>query len=142
MHRKILLLVTLFCFTLCNVNAKTSESQTVTNTTVKETKTISTTTVASTEKLPTVILFYAKWCGYCKKMFPLFETLQAKYKGRVNFFYIDIDSQRGKELALQYRTKEGGIPDTQFYNAAGKLVDESMGALPMEKLEAGIKNIL
>jgi thiol-disulfide isomerase/thioredoxin len=93
-------------------------------------------------KKPTVILFYAQWCGYCKQMFPMFQELQPKYKDRVNFFYIDIDSEKGKALATQYRTKQAGVPDTQFYNAEGKLMEEFLGASPIERIETNIKNLL
>ena len=93
-------------------------------------------------KKPTVILFYAQWCGYCKKMFPMFQELQPKYKDRVNFFYIDIDSEKGRALATQYRTKQSGVPDTQFYSADGKLMEELLGLTPIERIEANIKSLL
>ena len=93
-------------------------------------------------KKPAVILFYAEWCGYCKEMFPLFRELQTKYQEEVNFFYIDIDSEKGKELAKQYRTKQNGVPDTQFYNKEGKLIEEFLGVSSMERLEASIKQLL
>lgn len=87
-------------------------------------------------------MFYANWCGYCKKMFPAFQTLQEKYNKEINFFYIDIDSARGAELARQYRTKQGGVPDTQFYDNAGNLVDEQLGAMPTEQLSAKVQSLI
>ncbi|MDD9897390.1 MAG: thioredoxin family protein [Candidatus Melainabacteria bacterium] len=86
------------------------------------------------EKKPSVIMFYANWCGYCKKMFPVFKELQAKYNNDINFFYIDIDTKRGGQLARQYRTKKGGVPDTQFYNAEGELLGERLGAIKPQEL--------
>ena len=79
-------------------------------------------------------MFYANWCGYCKKMFPVFKELQAKYNNDINFFYIDIDTKRGGQLARQYRTKKGGVPDTQFYNAEGELLGERLGAIKPQEL--------
>lgn len=87
-------------------------------------------------------MFYANWCGYCKKMFPTFRSLQEKYKQEINFFYIDIDTKRGGELAKQYRTKQGGVPDTLFYNSKGELLEEKLGAIAPAILTKKIESLL
>ena len=130
----LVLLLSLSSLTACNSSVPSKASKASSNSNL-------TGTTADSQK-PTVILFYAQWCGYCKQMFPMFQELQAKYKNDVNFFYIDIDSEKGKVLAKQYRTKQGGVPDTQFYNAQGKLIEEFLGATSRERIESNIKNIL
>ncbi len=132
--RTVTLITSLVTLTACN-NGITKQAK----------KAASTNELIGTDassKKPAVIMFYAQWCGYCKQMFPLFRELQAKYQKDVNFFYIDIDSERGKELAKQYRTKQNGVPDTQFYNKEGKLIEEFLGASSIERIEANIKNLL
>jgi thiol-disulfide isomerase/thioredoxin len=135
LSKTIAIVIFLFALTACNnsiskqASKASSRNELVTSTKAKS-------------KKPAVILFYAQWCGYCKQMFPLFQELQAKYQKDVNFFYIDIDSEKGKELALQYRTKQNGVPDTQFYNKEGKLMEEFLGASSIERIESNIKNLL
>ncbi len=46
---------------------------------------------------PSVIDFYATWCGPCKKVSPIMDELAKKYAGQVNFYKIDTDEE--KELA-------------------------------------------
>ena len=40
---------------------------------------------------PTVLSFTAKWCGPCKQMKPVLETLAQEYAGRVEITYVDTD---------------------------------------------------
>ncbi|MDA0771766.1 MAG: thioredoxin family protein [Cyanobacteria bacterium] len=114
------------------------------NNSVKSSETAKTDVTAriTSEKKPSVIMFYANWCGYCKKMFPTFRSLQEKYKQEINFFYIDIDTKRGAELARQYRTKQGGVPDTLFYNSQGELLEEKLGAIAPEILTKKVESLL
>ncbi len=134
MLKTIILIISLFSLSACNSIVTKQASKAASNNELIS---------SSVEgKKPAVILFYAQWCGYCKQMFPMFQELQAKYHKEVNFFYIDIDSERGQELAKQYRTKQNGVPDTQFYNKDGKLIEEFLGASTIERIESNIKNLL
>jgi thioredoxin 1 len=38
-----------------------------------------------------VVDFYATWCGPCKTMDPILKELVREYKGRVDFYKIDVD---------------------------------------------------
>lgn len=48
------------------------------------------------EKLA-IVDFNAKWCGPCRQLAPILDELAAEYKGKVEFYSIDID--QNKELA-------------------------------------------
>ncbi len=48
-------------------------------------------------KRPAVIDFNATWCGPCKQLKPVLEKLAAQYKGKVDFYSIDVD--QSPELA-------------------------------------------
>jgi len=43
---------------------------------------------------PTIIDFYAEWCGPCKKVAPIMDELAAEYTGKVNFYKIDTDKEQ------------------------------------------------
>lgn len=43
-------------------------------------------------KNPVIIDFYADWCGPCKKLAPIVDDLSKEYKGKIDFYKIDIDA--------------------------------------------------
>lgn len=90
---------------------------------------------------PSVVMFYAPWCGYCKMMFPVMQELQGKYK-QANFFYINIDDPDGRKLAQTYKGGLNGVPEVHFYNQKGLLISSALGARSKEVLEANMKSIL
>lgn len=76
------------------------------------------------EGLPTVIDFYATWCGPCKNIAPLFETLKEKYAGKANFVSVDVDADA--ETAARYHVE--AMPTFVFLDADGKEVNRLVGA--------------
>lgn len=68
-------------------------------------------TVEDYEKLlqsgePILIDYYAPWCGPCKKMEPILNTLTAEYKGKVTIIRINVDEAK----TLVKREKIENIP--------------------------------
>ena len=49
---------------------------------------------------PTIIDFYATWCGPCKRLSPIMEQLAKEYNGKVQFYKVDVDKER--ELATMF----------------------------------------
>lgn len=64
----------------------------------------------SESDLPLVIDFWADWCGPCKTMAPVFESLAAEFEPHVRFAKVDTDRER--ELAEYFRIST--IPTLSF----------------------------
>jgi thiol-disulfide isomerase/thioredoxin len=113
---------------------------------------------------PTVVNFFASWCTQCEAELPGFRTAVDKYKGKVNFVFINSnDPGNGKAMAKAhdllslpvardvgapdgsglYRSLggTGGMPITAFYDANGKVIDKSFGALIGPSLDTAIKRV-
>lgn len=50
-------------------------------------------------KRAAVVDFNATWCGPCRKLSPILEELAKQYKGKVDFYSIDVDAN--PELTAQ-----------------------------------------
>ena len=85
---------------------------------------------------PSIIDFYAEWCGPCKKISPILENLEEKYKN-VDFYKINVDDE--SNLAQLVHIKS--IPTLMVCkpNATPLLL---VGAYPKERIEAIINNII
>lgn len=72
---------------------------------------------------PTVVDFYADWCGPCRMVSPVIESLSESYEGRVNFAKVDTDANQ--ELASRYGIMS--IPTVMIFKN-GRVVDKLVGA--------------
>lgn len=79
---------------------------------------------ATDSNLPTVIDFYATWCGPCKMIAPLLDSIQQKYRGRLNVIRIDVDQDPA--TASSYGVSS--IPTFVFLNKEGKEMTRLVGA--------------
>ena len=75
--------------------------------------------------LPTVVDFWAPWCGPCRVIGPIVEKLSETYKDKVKFCKVNVDENQ--QLAANAGVQS--IPLLVFYKD-GKRVDESVGAVP------------
>ena len=76
---------------------------------------------------PTVVDFYADWCGPCRMVGPVIESLSREYAGRVNFAKVDTDANQS--LAARYDI--ASIPTVMIFKG-GRIVDRIIGAVPVQ----------
>ena len=79
---------------------------------------------------PAIIDFYATWCGPCKMMAPMVESLAGKYAGKIDFYKVDIDQE--PELASVFGIRS--IPTFLFIPMKGNPTMQ-MGAMQKEDFE-------
>ena len=84
-----------------------------------------------------IVDFYADWCGPCKVMEPVLETLARDYAGKVVFARFNVDTSSG----LAYRMGVTSIPTFMVY-LNGKPVQRIVGAVGRPGLEKVIMALL
>jgi protein disulfide-isomerase-like protein len=62
---------------------------------------------------PTFVMFYAPWCGHCKRAKPEFENFKKSYKGPIKVIAIDCEEPANKELAKKHNIQ--GYPTIRYY---------------------------
>ncbi len=87
--------------------------------------------------LPTLVDFWAVWCGPCKQIAPTVAALAEEYQGRLKVAKMDVDHHQ--IVPQQYGIKS--IPTLLIFKG-GKVVGQLVGAMPRSKLEAEIQKHL
>jgi thiol-disulfide isomerase/thioredoxin len=115
--------------------------------------------IAALRGYPIVANVWASWCGPCRFEFPTLQKLAARYGKRVAFIGVNSqDSDAAAETFLaeapvpypSYTDPDkglieslggvGGLPDTAFYDRAGKLVYLKQGPYTHDsELEADVR---
>ncbi|MBQ7941102.1 MAG: thioredoxin fold domain-containing protein [Muribaculaceae bacterium] len=79
---------------------------------------------------PAIVDIYATWCGPCRRLSPILEELAAEYRGKVDFYKIDLDKNRSLGDAFGVQS----IPMVIFFPLDGN-PQAIMGLYPKQELK-------
>jgi len=86
---------------------------------------------------PVLVDFWATWCAPCKAIAPIVEELAESYAGRIKIGKVNVDENQA--TPGQYGVR--GIPTLVLFKD-GKVVDQLVGAVPRNQLEALLEKAL
>lgn len=79
---------------------------------------------------PVLIDFYATWCGPCKAMTPIIDTVGQETKGQARVLKIDVD--KNQALAMKYGIQS--VPTLMIFHQ-GNAVWRQTGGLDKQSLK-------
>ena len=81
-----------------------------------------------------LIDFFAEWCMPCLIIAPIVDELSGKFKGKIKFGKVDIDSNK----ALAQKFDISSIPNLVLFKE-GKPIEHFVGMTSSEELEEKLK---
>ncbi len=79
---------------------------------------------------PTLVDFYAEWCGPCKTMKPILEQVKKEIGSNAKIITVDVD--RNQNAAQVYKVK--GVPTLIIFKK-GKVVWRQSGVVGLNQLK-------
>ena len=86
---------------------------------------------------PTLVDFFATWCGPCKMMHPILEKLKEKIGDSASIIKVDVD--KNQELSAQFRVQS--VPTLIIFKD-GEVKWRAAGVHTAEDLEAKLKEFM
>jgi thioredoxin 1 len=79
---------------------------------------------------PVLVYFWASWCGPCRLMAPVVNTIAAEYGDRLKVVKMEVDPN--PDAVAKYKVE--GVPALRLFKA-GEVIETSEGAINKQKVE-------
>ena len=86
---------------------------------------------------PVLVDFWAIWCGPCKAIAPIVDSLAATYAGKLKVAKVNVDENGATPSRYGIR----GIPTLLFFKG-GKVTDQVVGYVPQNVIEEKVQRLL
>lgn len=87
--------------------------------------------------VPTLVDYWAEWCGPCKMIAPILDEAAQEYQGRVTIAKLNVDDN--PDTAAKFGVR--GIPTLMLFKN-GKVAATKVGALSKSQLTAFLEESL
>jgi thioredoxin 1 len=86
---------------------------------------------------PVLVDFWAVWCGPCKAIAPIVDSIAASYAGKIKVTKVNVDENGATPSRYGIR----GIPALLFFKG-GKVADQVVGYVPQDVIDQKIQRLL
>jgi thioredoxin 1 len=88
-------------------------------------------------ELPVMVDFWAVWCGPCKAIAPIVDSVASTYAGKLKVAKVNVDENGATPSRYGIR----GIPALLFFKG-GKVADQIIGYVPQSVIEEKVQRML
>jgi thioredoxin 1 len=88
-------------------------------------------------EIPTLVDFYATWCGPCQTMMPVLEQLKSKMGTQVRILKIDVD--KNQDISDKFKVR--GVPTFVLFKG-GEILWRQSGGMDINTLVNKIKSAI
>lgn len=86
---------------------------------------------------PVLVDFWAVWCGPCKAIAPIVDSVAVSYAGKLKVAKVNVDENGATPSRYGIR----GIPALLFFKG-GKVADQVVGYVPQDVIDQKIQRLL